>query len=130
MMDLNDFKEINDMFGHSKGDRAICTIGNILFKSIPDGGIAIRYAGDEFIVLLPGADEANAQTTIDEINKNITSFNESGSEPFTLSAAMGYAQFEEHDSAETFLTHMYARMYEAKRKYHFERTIDLEKSEA
>ena len=130
MMDLNDFKEINDMFGHSKGDSAICMIGNILFKSIPDGGIAIRYAGDEFIVLLPGADEANTQTTIDEINKNITNFNESGSEPFTLSAAMGYAQFEEHDSAETFLTHMDARMYEAKRKYHFERTIDLEKSEA
>ena len=44
MMDVNDFKYINDSFGHSMGDKAISTMGNILFKSIPDAGIAIRYA--------------------------------------------------------------------------------------
>ena len=36
MMDVNDFKHINDSFGHSMGDKAISTMGNILFKSIPD----------------------------------------------------------------------------------------------
>ena len=40
MMDVNDFKYINDSFGHSMGDKAISTMGNILFKSIPDVGIA------------------------------------------------------------------------------------------
>ena len=40
-MDVNDFKYINDNFGHSMGDKAICTLGNILLRSIPDGDIAI-----------------------------------------------------------------------------------------
>ena len=56
MMDVNDFKCINDNLGHSTGDKAICTLGNILIRSIPDDGMAIRYAGDEFIVLLSGVD--------------------------------------------------------------------------
>lgn len=56
MMDINDFKSINDDFGHNIGDRAICQMGVVLFKSIPEQGIAIRYAGDEFVVLLSGVD--------------------------------------------------------------------------
>lgn len=52
MLDVNDFKAINDNFGHNAGDRAICKMGDVLLKAIPDNGVAIRYAGDEFIVLI------------------------------------------------------------------------------
>ena len=47
MMDVNDFKHINDSFGHSMGDKAISTMGNILFKSIPDAGIAIQKVSSQ-----------------------------------------------------------------------------------
>lgn len=118
MMDVNDFKHINDSFGHSMGDRAIGTMGHILFKSIPDSGIAIRYAGDEFIVLLIGADKESVLATINEINKNISRFNESKAEPFELSVSMGYAEFGIDDNAEAFLKNMDDKMYEEKRRYH------------
>lgn len=118
MMDVNDFKYINDSFGHSMGDKAISTMGNILFKSIPDAGIAIRYAGDEFIVLLTGADKACVLATINEINKNISRFNDSKAEPFELSVSMGYAEFGKDDNAEVFLRNMDDKMYEEKRRYH------------
>ena len=118
MMDINDFKSINDNLGHSVGDHAICTMGNILFKSIPDAGMAIRYAGDEFIVLLLGVDEECMISTMKEINDNLAEFNESGIEPFRLSVSMGCAEFGENDDAESFLTSMDDRMYEEKRKYH------------
>lgn len=118
MMDVNDFKYINDNFGHSMGDKAICTLGNILFRSIPDGGMAIRYAGDEFIVLLSGVDIESVLVTMDEINHNLSQFNESKIEPFTLSVSMGYAEFGEGDDTEAFLMHMDEKMYEEKRKYH------------
>lgn len=118
MMDINDFKSINDNLGHSVGDHAICTMGNILFKSIPDAGMAIRYAGDEFIVLLLGVDEECMISTMKEINDNLAEFNESGTEPFRLSVSMGCAEFGENDDAESFLTSMDDRMYEEKRKYH------------
>ena len=118
MMDVNDFKYINDNFGHSMGDKAICTLGNILLRSIPDGGMAIRYAGDEFIVLLSGVDTESVLVTMDEINHNLSQFNESKIEPFTLSVSMGYAEFGEGDDTEAFLMHMDEKMYEEKRKYH------------
>ena len=118
MMDVNDFKYINDNFGHSMGDKAICTLGNILLRSIPDGGIAIRYAGDEFIVLLSGVDTERVLATMDEINHNLSQFNKSKIEPFTLSVSMGYAEFGAGDDTEAFLMHMDEKMYEEKRKYH------------
>lgn len=119
MMDVNDFKIINDHFGHSTGDKAICAMGNILFASIPDGGMAIRYAGDEFMVLLSGADTDCALFTMKEIQQNLVKFNESKTEPFTLSVSMGYAEFGSEDDAESFLRRMDERMYEEKRKYHW-----------
>ena len=118
MMDVNDFKYINDNFGHSMGDKAICTLGNILSRSIPDGGMAIRYAGDEFIVLLSGVDTESVLATMDEINHNLSLFNESRTEPFNLSVSMGYAEFGAGDDTEAFLMHMDEKMYEEKRKYH------------
>ena len=117
MMDVNDFKYINDNFGHSMGDKAICTLGNILSRSIPDGGMAIRYAGDEFIVLLSGVDTESVLVTMDEINHNLSLFNESRTEPFNLSVSMGYAEFGAGDDTEAFLMHMDEKMYEEKRKY-------------
>lgn len=118
MMDVNDFKHINDNFGHSMGDKVICILGDILFKSIPDTGMAIRYAGDEFIVLLAGMDTERVLATMEEINQNLTRFNESKAEPFTLSVSMGYTELGAEDDAETFLMRMDKKMYEEKRKYH------------
>lgn len=68
--------------------------------------------------MLPGVEEENVRSVMDEINNNIAGFNESGAEPFAISVAMGYAQFTEHDDAETFLTHMDAKMYEEKRRFY------------
>lgn len=120
MMDINDFKSINDDFGHNVGDRAICQMGVVLFKSIPEQGIAIRYAGDEFIVLLSGVDENAVMTTMDEINRNLELFNTSDAEQFKLSVSMGYAEFCEDDVVATFLMRMDEKMYEEKRKYHLD----------
>ncbi len=118
MMDVNDFKSINDKLGHSMGDRAICTLANILCRSIPDSGIAIRYAGDEFIVLLQDVEADCAFATMKEIQENLEKFNDSKAEPFALSVSMGYTKFRTKDTAETFLNRMDAKMYEEKRRYH------------
>ena len=118
MMDINDFKAINDRFGHGTGDQAICKMGDILFRSIPEGGIAIRYAGDEFIVLLPGGDEATAKATAREIDRQLSRFNHSGEALFTLTVPMGWSPFDPEQGKEAFLAAMDEKMYEQKRKYH------------
>ena len=118
MMDLDDFKSINDRFGHNAGDRAICAFGDILFKSMPSNGFAIRFAGDEFIVLLFGTDENGVQSTIQEIQNSIAQFNQTGGKPFSLSASMGCARFGAEDDTESFMRRMDEKMYEEKRKFH------------
>ena len=119
MIDVNDFKSINDNYGHGKGDEAIRIMGDVLSSSIPNGAIAIRYAGDEFMILLPGMEERMVLDTMNEINKNLKKFNERNSEPFNLSVSMGYARIEKGDqNSESFLTRMDESMYQAKRIYH------------
>ena len=117
MMDVNDFKQINDLYGHSMGDQAIRVMGNILLKSVPDGGISIRFAGDEFVVLLVCDDPNAVFETMTEINRRLDDLNRSGVEPFKLSVSMGQAKLDPSDP-ETFLREMDERMYEEKRRYH------------
>lgn len=118
LIDMNDFKTINDSLGHSVGDRALCVMGDILFKSIPEGAIATRYGGDEFIILLFDASKTTIQATLAEINANIAGFNAAGAEPFNLSVSMGYTKMDIDDTTESFLQHMDEQMYKEKRKYH------------
>ena len=117
MMDVNDFKEINDRYGHSMGDQAIRVIGNILAKSLPDGGIPIRYAGDEFVALLICENPNAVFETMTEINRRLDVLNRSGAEPFKISVSMGQAKLDPNNS-EIFLREMDERMYEEKRRYH------------
>ncbi len=118
MFDLNDFKSINDTLGHSAGDRAIYVMGDILCQTIPEGALALRYAGDEFIVLLPNADIEKTLVTMADIRDALKRLNESGAEAFTLEASMGYAQLNLGDTPEDFLRHMDECMYKQKREYH------------
>lgn len=118
MMDVNDFKKINDNFGHSTGDHAISVMGDILTRALPEGGLAMRFAGDEFIILLIDAEEEDAKQMVKNIHGTLASFNEGGTEQFELSVAAGYTQYTKEDTTESFLKHMDESMYEMKREYH------------
>ena len=118
MVDVNDFKRINDVCGHSAGDRAIRRIGQILSESTPENGIAARYAGDEFIILLQAEDEASVKKLLENVEQATENFNQSLEEPYTLSLAMGYSKFNASDSIENFLSAMDAEMYSATHRHY------------
>jgi len=71
MIDINRFKDVNDQFGHSKGDEILKNVASVLGRSCRESDMIIRYGGDEFVVLLPNTDKSGAQTTKERIVKTL-----------------------------------------------------------
>ena len=71
VMDLDSFKEINDTHGHHVGDRALCEVARVLRAAIRPYDICVRYAGDEFIVVLSGCSVEEAELKRAELQKSV-----------------------------------------------------------
>jgi diguanylate cyclase (GGDEF)-like protein len=71
LLDLDDFKRVNDKFGHSVGDLMLQTVATVLGDTIRDTDIVARYGGEEFAVLLPDTDESGVQQVAEKIRASI-----------------------------------------------------------
>ncbi|MGN0997009.1 MAG: GGDEF domain-containing protein [Candidatus Ventricola sp.] len=119
MMDINNFKGINDQYGHNVGDKAIRQLGRVISEVITENDIAFRHAGDEFIILSTVEDETYVHQMIDALTQKIGKLNASSGNPYELSLAIGYAicKTSELDS-DSFLHQMDVMMYREKRLYY------------
>ena len=113
LMDINDFKAINDTYGHLKGDHALIQFGKILQHSIDKDSVAIRMGGDEFVIFAKLQSDAEAIKLKKRIENNVRQFNIHGKEPFHLSFSIGITKFN-GKNIDAFLSAMDDSMYEAK----------------
>ena len=119
MIDLNGFKHINDEFGHAVGDEALLIASRILKLAVGDAGCVIRYAGDEFIILLNTQDDTKAKNCIAKIRHLFDKFNNNKSKPYMLSASIGAHKLDmKTESIDTFINIIDARMYEDKKVFY------------
>lgn len=121
MIDMNDFKSINDRFGHSVGDDALRIVAELLKSAVSSMGTVLRYAGDEFIVLLNTQSQADIAACEKNIEHMVDSFNRDGGKPYELSLSMGSCSYEP-DTMDfyEFIDKIDAHMYEKKRAYYAE----------
>lgn len=119
MLDMNDFKSINDNFGHSQGDDALVSLADVLEKTVGANGTVVRYAGDEFVIILNNGNEEAAEKCKQLIKTNLEEFNKRHKKKYNLSASIGVGVFDlEKGNVDKIMEKIDKLMYEDKRAYY------------
>lgn len=111
-LDLDGFKEVNDTFGHEMGDKILAEFSKFLRSSLRATDVAIRWGGDEFLVILPDTDEEEAATISRRLSNQISSCITSLGKPVT--ASIGASSVSEVNSVEQLVDLADQRTYLAK----------------
>ncbi len=116
--DIDDFKKINDTWGHQTGDRALQAMANIFRRSIRESDIVARMGGDEFAVLLIDIPDDGLRAFRGRFERNIADFNAGQNGSFTLSASIGTAFFDSSNprSIDDLMREADMLMYQEKQK--------------
>lgn len=117
MIDVDQFKRLNDEFGHQRGDALLRLLGRVLHENCRESDVIARYGGDEFCVLMPHATVENAATTARRI---CDSFTKAASQAFpstlvSLSIGIAHTSLSDPQQAMELVAHADEAMYTAKR---------------
>ncbi len=119
MIDIDDFKAINDTLGHQAGDFVLQELARFLLNSVRQADIVGRYGGDEFAILLPDTEMERARMLVKRvISKLKNQVLEWGSERIKVRISCGISTTSElvkHESEEELISKADARLYDAKR---------------
>lgn len=119
MMDLDDFKSVNDVFGHDVGDRTLSQMGAAILSNIRPPDFACRFGGDEFAIIMPASQLIDGIGVAKRIQSSLA-YPESGQYPEIgrcLSSSFGLAVYESFSqmSVDDFFKQADLKMYEAKK---------------
>lgn len=110
VLDLDDFKEVNDREGHVAGDRLLRHVADVLREESRGSDVVVRYGGDEFLVILPGGEISGARALVERVRARLA-----GRVGFSEGIA-SYAPA--HASPEQLIQEADRRLYETKRQHH------------
>lgn len=114
LLDLDDFRTINNNFGHLEGDRALVEFSRFLRHNVREVDNLIRYGGDEFIILMPNTNEKGA---VDLAQRIIESINVTEVAGHKIHCSIGFAVFpDDGTAAEALISQADALMYQAKQQ--------------
>lgn len=119
MIDLDDFKKINDKFGHQRGDIILQKVARVLKKSVRETDVVARYGGEEFAVLLPHTNKEDALNLANRICKAVRCFKADvfgESERITVSVGIATFPYNGIETVDDLIRKADDRLYQAKHK--------------
>jgi diguanylate cyclase (GGDEF)-like protein len=118
MIDIDNFKRINDDYGHLKGDEVIRIVGEVLRQAIRRSDKACRYGGEEFIVLMPDTHEKEAFEVAERIRKNVKRLVKEKLDGMNVSVSIGIARtdFSRDSGIERVVDRADEALYRAKKE--------------
>ncbi len=116
IVDVDRFKQINDTFGHAVGDEVLQGVARLLMLGVRDSDACIRYGGEEFLLILPGAEENGALDVAERLRRSVSGHDwERTSGGLRVSGSFGLAQRRENEDITSWLSRADQAMYTAKR---------------
>lgn len=118
LIDVDDFKQMNDIYGHDFGDRILEAVGEILRKSVRKEDFVARIGGDEFAILIEVDQQDFLEEAVRRIEENLSQFNKREDYPVCLSLSIGYElyDFKSQMKPEEFYKHLDNEMYGSKKR--------------
>jgi two-component system cell cycle response regulator len=112
MLDLDEFKQVNDTYGHQAGDEVIKALGKILHQSVRGDDTVFRLGGDEFAVIAQSQTETETQVVAARVQHNVA--NNPVMRQYGVSASIGFTFFKQNDSASCLYSRADSALYAAK----------------
>lgn len=116
LLDVDDFKRYNDTYGHTEGDKVLETLGRLLRSAVRPADSPCRYGGDEFAILLPGADAEASREVCRRISEALARcvFLPGNGAREVVTASLGATQIKPGDDAYSLLKRADRALYQAK----------------
>jgi diguanylate cyclase (GGDEF)-like protein len=115
LADLDHFKQVNDSLGHAIGDAVLKDVSYVLRKQLRAFDLAYRLGGEEFLVLLPGADSSQTHALAEELREAVSARSVGGGVEVTLSLGVSASERGEAFDYAVVFAEADAALYEAKR---------------
>lgn len=113
ILDIDYFKRVNDTYGHSAGDQVLSIFGSLLLESVRKSDVAVRFGGEEFVLLLTDSDRTESLILTERIRQSIENHSFPGIKD-KVTASMGISDSREGENLEELLSIADGRLYKAK----------------
>jgi diguanylate cyclase (GGDEF)-like protein len=113
MFDIDDFKSVNDTYGHDVGDYVLIKISEIILDTIRKTDITARWGGEEFMVLLPETNIGGCMKIAQNVRKNVEEFHFEGIDR-SITISIGAIEYNEQSDRDTLIKNVDIALYEAK----------------
>ncbi len=115
LADLDEFKEVNDVHGHAVGDEVLRVVAEVLRETLRESDVAGRWGGEEFLLLLPGADEEGAAQLAERVRVALAARSIPSVPGLRVTASFGVAEYAGETNPEQLLEAADGALYRAKR---------------